>query len=811
MKAEIARLDPHVSNIKSTQIHCPRSKLSAAVSAAALTSRLRLLSLVIGTLLVGSAWAPAAYAACASPSGAAGEMIYNTDYNVVQFCDSTNWISMSGTVSTNTDPRLGALTASKWCAVDAGGTTVVCDQNAPSGGTPAGTVAGAVQFRGSSAVFAADDANLVWDDTNKRLGIGAVAPKEVLEVAGAIRSTSNAVDFSSADGINIDYYPGASVGRIAARKASGGADLSLLTGTTPTERMRILSSGNVGIGTASPGVALDVVGTIRGYDLYTASGYTFRSLGAAYLDAASGQPVIFRPNGSTEAMRILSSGNVGIGTAVPTNKLTVDGGIEFSAGAFSAGGSGSGLWMPGTGELGLVAGGATAVRINTSGNVGIGTTGPVSKLDVAGGARVGGDAVCNDTKAGMLAWNSSTLQVCVSTASGFVTVASAGGSGATSSGAAGLVQLSGGSGAFASDTGFSYDTTSKALTLGGGTLTTSNPVINATQTWNAAGVTFTGVKENITNTASAAASKLMDLQVWGTSAFSVDKSGNVTYGIGASGVLIAGTSTAQISRFNGQTFGFGNTSGVIGASAGLSGLAAAVSSYIGFSPNANLSAVPTPDTMFTRQGAANMHLGAADAAAPIAQTLGVVAGTTDTAGSAFTIAGSQGTGTGLGGVIQFKTAPAAGSTASTQNALATAMTILGNGNVGIGTTNPQTKLAVSDGTNGIEVSPGSTNILQSVARPGGAYDDLSIKGRDIIFTANNVEAMRLQELHRQRRHRHDEPVLPSARHRHHPAAKYCRWKRWNRVLSRERGKTGDFICSGRLFRAAGGKRRTHVV
>jgi hypothetical protein len=66
------------------------------------------------------------------------------------------------------------------------------------------------------------------------------------------------------------------------------------------------------------------------------------------------------------------------------------------------------------------------------------------------------------------------------------------------------------------------------------------------------------------------------------------------------------------------------------------------------------------------------------------------------------------------------------------------------GNVGIGTTGPMTKLAVSDGTNGIEVAPGSTNTLQSVARPSGAWDDFSIKGRDIIFTANNVESMRLQ-------------------------------------------------------------------
>jgi hypothetical protein len=79
------------------------------------------------------------------------------------------------------------------------------------------------------------------------------------------------------------------------------------------------------------------------------------------------------------------------------------------------------------------------------------------------------------------------------------------------------------------------------------------------------------------------------------------------------------------------------------------------------------------DLLLTRKGAANIRLGAADAAAPVAQTLsvqGVVAGTTNTAGANLTIAGSQGTGTGAGGSIVFQVAPA-GSSGTAQNALAT--------------------------------------------------------------------------------------------------------------------------------------------
>jgi hypothetical protein len=83
------------------------------------------------------------------------------------------------------------------------------------------------------------------------------------------------------------------------------------------------------------------------------------------------------------------------------------------------------------------------------------------------------------------------------------------------------------------------------------------------------------------------------------------------------------------------------------------------------------------DVLVGRGAAANLRLGAADAASAVAQTLSmqsVVAGTSNTAGAAFTIRGSIGTGTGAGGSIIFQTA-AAGSTGTAQNSLATALTL----------------------------------------------------------------------------------------------------------------------------------------
>lgn len=53
-------------------------------------------------------------------------------------------------------------------------------------------------------------------------------------------------------------------------------------------------------------------------------------------------------------------------------------------------------------------------------------------------------------------------------------------------------------------------------------------VYNMVDTWNVGGTTFTAVKMNVTDSASAADSLLMDLQVGGTSKAKVSKTGNFT-------------------------------------------------------------------------------------------------------------------------------------------------------------------------------------------------------------------------------------------------------------------------------------------
>lgn len=77
------------------------------------------------------------------------------------------------------------------------------------------------------------------------------------------------------------------------------------------------------------------------------------------------------------------------------------------------------------------------------------------------------------------------------------------------------------------DTGLTYDKTTGVLTVGGKTVTANAPALQATQTWNNAGITFTGALLNVTDQASGALSKLLDLQVGGSSQMYARKDGTL--------------------------------------------------------------------------------------------------------------------------------------------------------------------------------------------------------------------------------------------------------------------------------------------
>lgn len=78
---------------------------------------------------------------------------------------------------------------------------------------------------------------------------------------------------------------------------------------------------------------------------------------------------------------------------------------------------------------------------------------------------------------------------------------------------------------------------------------------NMTQTWNAIGTTFSAIKMNVTDTASAAGSLVMNLQVSGSTVFSVSKNGAVVatsnYQVAANSGIIWGGRSIIASPSNG--------------------------------------------------------------------------------------------------------------------------------------------------------------------------------------------------------------------------------------------------------------------
>src|SRR5262249_15347267 len=122
-------------------------------------------------------------------------------------------------------------------------------------GTNAAHASIEVQKSGSNPLLmlssnAAGLGNFVIVEPNGNVGLGTVAPGQVLDVAGTVRIR----------GTNPQYCGDDNKASIAASAATA-PDLKFLTNSA--EVMRLTHGGNVGIGSAAPGDKLDVQGTVR--------------------------------------------------------------------------------------------------------------------------------------------------------------------------------------------------------------------------------------------------------------------------------------------------------------------------------------------------------------------------------------------------------------------------------------------------------------------------------------------------------------------------------------------------------------------
>ncbi|MHC4691813.1 MAG: hypothetical protein ACYS67_03655 [Planctomycetota bacterium] len=164
------------------------------------------------------------------------------------------------------------------------------------------------------------------------------------------------------------------------------------------EKMTITDTGNVGIGTTDPGQKLDVDGgniIVQGTDSFdapTEEGTLYLGSVHHYIKGVYGFGVKLGTYAVGDVLSIKElSGNVGIGTTNPTSKLDVAGPVNLNKGATGPAlrvDGAEALWYDGT----YFSWGYGGTANYFADNVGIGTTTPAAKLDVVGRIRVSNSA-----------------------------------------------------------------------------------------------------------------------------------------------------------------------------------------------------------------------------------------------------------------------------------------------------------------------------------------------------------------------------------------------------------------------------------
>ena len=259
------------------------------------------------------------------------------------------------------------------------------------------------------------------------VGIGTTSPGSKLEISSTSDAllelnggtTANPYMLFAQNGTRRAYIQYVNGGLLSL--ASEYGDIRFMTGTggAETEKMRITSTGNVGIGTTSPTSTLSVQGTtnngINVIGVGTTATRVYAGLnssnhGYLFTTGSSGQsPSLINSAGGDS---YISGGNVGLGTTSPSYPFSLESGTTgLTSRIYNTNTDGQGLLIragattSNTRALQVASSNDTKIMTVTSnGNVGIGTTSPGYRLEVDGGI---GDGV--KIKAGNAASKDSLL------------------------------------------------------------------------------------------------------------------------------------------------------------------------------------------------------------------------------------------------------------------------------------------------------------------------------------------------------------------------------------------------------------------
>jgi len=353
-----------------------------------------------------------------SDSGTASDNgLYIGDGSSTQFIDLSRNLKNIGTINSGAITSTGSVTATS-----VGVTNIVTNR--------------IVKFNGSIL----DDSVMYDDGTN--IGIGTTSPEDRLDVVGQLRISANkTADTNKTNRIRGEHYDIAeepttfmfmnNFSTTNILNIGGGSSIENAatqlnfytaannTTTTGTSRMTIDSSGNVGIGTASPDKKLNVhsgtTSDIVKFQNNNGSIVIGKTANLGSLDMASDASFRIR-HGSTVSAFFKSDGNVGIGTTSPSAKLhigpdplvtgytstittlavsdTANGAELILRGQSprlwfdsSAGGIGE-IYLDST-HLNFLSGdprsgnaGSSSLYIKSNGHIGIGTDEPSSKLHI---------------------------------------------------------------------------------------------------------------------------------------------------------------------------------------------------------------------------------------------------------------------------------------------------------------------------------------------------------------------------------------------------------------------------------------------